>query len=82
VEFENDEVCLVPAVIIVLGSDIFSQVTCSTVSMLLRHPRSAEPTVEAVIAPENTFVDIIRAFSVVSRTANPDDPRLSSNMFR
>lgn len=58
--------------------------------MLLQHIRSAEPTVEAVIAfnlvdlalcaPENTFIDIIRAFSAINRTANPDDPRLSNNM--
>jgi len=92
VEFENDEVCSAPTVMIVLGSDIFSQVTRLTVSMLLQHLRSAEPTVEAVIAfnlvdlalcaPENTFVDIIRAFSAVNRAANPDDPRLSNNMVR
>ena len=60
--------------------------------MLLQHLRSAEPTVEAVIAfnlvdlalcaPENAFVDIIRAFSAINRTANPDDPRLSNNMVR
>ena len=90
VEFGSDEVCSVPAAIIVLGSDIFPQVTRLTVSMLLQHLRSAEPTVEAVIAfnlvdlalcaPENTFVDIIRAFSAVNRAANPDDPRLSNNM--
>jgi len=68
----------------------FFQVTRLTVSMLLQHLRSAEPTVEAVIAfnlvdlalcaPENTFIDIIRAFSAVNRAANPDDPRLSNNM--
>jgi len=60
--------------------------------MLLQHIRSAEPTVEAVIAfnlvdlalcaPENTFFDIIRAFSAINRTANSDDPRLSNNMVR
>ena len=60
--------------------------------MLLQHLRSAEPTVEAVIAfnlvdlalcaPESAFIDIIRAFSVINRTANSDDPRLSNNMVR
>lgn len=60
--------------------------------MLLQHLRSAEPTVEAVIAfnlvdlalcaPENAFIDIIRTFSAINRTANPDDPRLSNNMVR
>jgi len=54
--------------------------------------RSAEPTVEAVTAfnpvdlalcaPENPFVDIIRAFPAINRTVNPDDPRLSNNMVR
>jgi phosphatidylinositol 4-kinase len=58
--------------------------------MLLQHLRSAEPTVEAVIAfnlvdlalyaPENAFIDIIRTFSIINRTANSDDPRLSNNM--
>ena len=58
--------------------------------MLLQHLRTAEPTVEAVIAcnlvdlavcaPENTFGDIVRAFSTINRTANPDDPKLSNNM--
>ena len=58
--------------------------------MLLQHLRAAEPTVEAVIAfdlvdlalcaQENAFIDIIRAFSAINRTANPDDPRLSNNM--
>ena len=56
--------------------------------MLLQHIRSAEPTVEAVItfslvdpalcASENPLFDIIRAFSAINRTANPDDPRLSN----
>lgn len=58
--------------------------------MLLQYLRTAEPAVEAVIAfnlvdlalcaPDNAFVDIIRAFSAINRTANPDDPRLSNNM--
>lgn len=58
--------------------------------MLLQRIRTAEPTVEAAIAynlvdlalsaPENAFVDIIRAFSTINRTANPDDPRFSNNM--
>ncbi|KAH8117021.1 hypothetical protein DFH11DRAFT_1687803 [Phellopilus nigrolimitatus] len=65
------------------------EVTRLTVSMLLQRLRSAEPTVEAsivynlvdlaVISPDNTFVDIIKAFSVINRSANPDDPRFSSN---
>jgi phosphatidylinositol 4-kinase A len=58
--------------------------------MLLQRLRSAEPTVEAVIAynlvdlalsaPESAFVDIIRVFSSINRSANPDDPRFSNNM--
>ena len=57
--------------------------------MLLQRLRSAEPTVEAaivynlvdlaVIAPENTFMDIVKAFSSISRAANRDDPRFSNN---
>lgn len=58
--------------------------------MLLQRLRIAEPTVEAAIAynlvdlaltaPEGAFVDIIRSFSVINRSANPDDPRFSNNM--
>ncbi|KAJ7632956.1 hypothetical protein FB45DRAFT_913996 [Roridomyces roridus] len=66
------------------------EVTRLTISMLLQRLRSAEPTVEAAIAynlvdlalsaPESAFVDIIRVFSVINRSANPDDPRFSNNM--
>ncbi|KAJ3753010.1 hypothetical protein EV360DRAFT_88184 [Lentinula raphanica] len=66
------------------------EVTRLTVSMLLQRLRSAEPTVEAAIAynlvdlalsaPESSFIDIIRAFSMINRSANPDDPRFSNNM--
>jgi phosphatidylinositol 4-kinase A len=58
--------------------------------MLLQRLRSAEPTVEAAIAynlvdlalfaPESSFADIIRVFSTINRSANPDDPRFSNNM--
>ena len=58
--------------------------------MLLQRLRSAEPTVEAAIAynladlalsaPDSAFEDIIRAFSAINRSANPDDPRFSNNM--
>ena len=57
--------------------------------MLLQRLRSAEPIVEAaivynlvdlaVISPENTFVDIIKAFTLINRSANPGDQRLSNN---
>lgn len=60
--------------------------------MLLQRLRTAEPTVEAAIAynlvdlalaaPENAFSDIVRAFSTINRSANPDDPRFSNNMVR
>ncbi|KAJ3814722.1 hypothetical protein F5876DRAFT_72711 [Lentinula aff. lateritia] len=66
------------------------EVTRLTVSMLLQRLRSAEPTVEAAIAynlvdlalsaPDSSFIDIIRAFSMINRSANPDDPRFSNNM--
>ncbi|KAL1668533.1 hypothetical protein GGF50DRAFT_96468 [Schizophyllum commune] len=66
------------------------EVTKLTISMLLQRLRSAEPTVEAAIAynlvdlalaaPQSSFVDIIRAFSVINSAANPDDPRFSNNM--
>lgn len=65
------------------------QVTRLTVSMLLQRLRTAEPTVEAAIAynlvdlalvaPENSFIDIICAFSGINRSANLDDPRFSNN---
>ncbi|KAK7038059.1 hypothetical protein R3P38DRAFT_3311292 [Favolaschia claudopus] len=66
------------------------EVTRLTISMLLQRLRSAEPTVEAAIsynlvdlalsAPESAFIDIIRVFSTINRSANPDDPRFSNNM--
>ena len=66
------------------------EVTKLTISMLLQRLRAAEPTVEAAIAynlvdlalvaPADAFVDIVRAFSSISRTANSDDPRFSNNM--
>ncbi|KAI0934808.1 hypothetical protein AcW1_006214 [Taiwanofungus camphoratus] len=66
------------------------EVTRLTISMLLQRLRSADPTVEAAIAynlvdlalvaPESSFVDIIRAFSSINRSANLDDPRYSNNM--
>lgn len=66
------------------------QVTRLTVSMLLQRMRSAEPTVEAAIAynlvdlaltaPQSSFLDIIRAFSAINRSANLDDTRFSNNM--
>ncbi|KDR73543.1 hypothetical protein GALMADRAFT_227988 [Galerina marginata CBS 339.88] len=66
------------------------EVTRLTVSMLLQRLPSAEPTVEAAIAynlvdlalaaPSSSFTDIIKAFSAINRSANPDDPRFSNNM--
>ncbi|KAH7879656.1 uncharacterized protein C8R40DRAFT_1158339 [Lentinula edodes] len=66
------------------------KMTRLTVLMLLQRLRSAEPTVEAAIAynlvdlassaPDSSFIDIIRAFSMINRSANPDDPRFSNNM--
>ncbi|KAG6868817.1 hypothetical protein C0993_009699 [Termitomyces sp. T159_Od127] len=66
------------------------EVTRLTISMLLQRLRHAEPTVEAAIAynlvdlalsaPESAFADIIRVFSLINRSANPDDPRFSNNM--
>lgn len=60
--------------------------------MLLQRLRSAEPTVEAaiaynlvdlaLIAPHASFIEIIRSFSAINRSANPDDPRFSNNMVR
>ncbi|KIJ17012.1 1-phosphatidylinositol 4-kinase, partial [Paxillus involutus ATCC 200175] len=66
------------------------EVTKLTISMLLQRLRTAEPTVEAAIAynlvdlalvaREDAFVDIIRAFSSINHAANPEDPRFSNNM--
>ena len=70
--------------------DVLSQVTKLTVAMLGQRLRTSEPAVEAVIASnlvdlaltttEASFMDIIRAFSLISLSANPDDPRFSNNM--
>ena len=61
-----------------------------TISMLLQRIRGAEPAVEAAIAhnlvdlalsaPENAFMDVVRAFSAINRAANPEDPNFSSNV--
>ncbi|KAG8969691.1 phosphatidylinositol-4- kinase [Tulasnella sp. 419] len=66
------------------------EVTRLTISMLLQRLQSAEPTVEAAIAnnlvdlalqaPSKVFTDIIRAFSMVNRSSNPESPRFSNNM--
>jgi phosphatidylinositol 4-kinase A len=58
--------------------------------MLLQRLRTADAAVEAVIAhhlvdlalyaPSSSYTDIIRAFSNINRSANPDDPRFSNNM--
>ena len=79
-----------PLVLIGMILRHFSSDDTADCSMLLQHTRSAEPIVGAVIAfnlvdlalcaPENPFVDIVRAFSAINRTANPDDPRLSNNV--
>lgn len=68
------------------------KVTRLTISMLLQRLRTAEPTVEAAIAynlvdlaleaPEASFMDIIRVFSSINRSANTDDPRFTNNMVR
>ena len=57
--------------------------------MLLQRLRSAEPAVEAAIAynlvdlaleaPESSFADIIKAFSIINRSANRGDQRFSNN---
>ena len=87
VEFQRDEVHLD---LLYHWYDILLQVIRPTVSMLPQHLRSTEPTVEGVIAfnlvdlaicaAENTFVDIIRAFSTINGTANPDGPKLLNDM--
>ncbi|KAF9475060.1 hypothetical protein BDN70DRAFT_996680 [Pholiota conissans] len=66
------------------------EVTRLTISMLLQRLPSAEPAMEAAIAynlvdlaltsPRGSFHDIVRAFSAINRSANPDDPRFSNNM--
>ncbi|KAI0046132.1 atypical/PIKK/PI4K protein kinase [Auriscalpium vulgare] len=65
-------------------------VTKLTIAMLVQRLRSVEPYAEAAIAhnlvdlalqaPEASFIDIIRAFSSLSLSANSDDPRFSNNM--
>ncbi|KZS95958.1 atypical/PIKK/PI4K protein kinase [Sistotremastrum niveocremeum HHB9708] len=66
------------------------EVTRLTVSIFLQRLRFAEPTVEAAInhslvdlaleGSSSSFLDIIRAFSVLSRTGNKEDRQFSSNM--
>lgn len=88
-EFKMEEV-IRQHLLQILGLKHVFQVTKLTISMLLQRLASAEPTVEAAIAynlvdlalaaPRNAFNDIIRAFSAINRSANPDDPRFSNNM--
>lgn len=89
VEFNEEQVCLIHTSQGLCVITFWSQVTVLTVSMLLQRLRSAEPSVEAaivynlvdlaVISPENTFSDIIKAFSMINRSANPGDQRFSNN---
>ncbi|KAI0345278.1 atypical/PIKK/PI4K protein kinase [Trametopsis cervina] len=65
------------------------EVTRLTVSMLLQRLRSADPAVEAAIAynlvdlaleaPQSSFADIIKSFSIINRSANRGDQRFSNN---
>ncbi|KAG2135222.1 uncharacterized protein EDB93DRAFT_1242600 [Suillus bovinus] len=66
------------------------EVTKLTISMLLQRLRTLEPTLEAAIAynlvdlalvaPEESFIDVARAFSLINRATNLEDPRFSNNM--
>lgn len=68
------------------------EVTKLTISMLLQRLRTSEPTLEAAIAynlvdlalvaPEELFIDVAHAFSLINRAANLEDPRFSNNMVR
>ncbi|KAJ8594622.1 hypothetical protein M405DRAFT_469254 [Rhizopogon salebrosus TDB-379] len=65
------------------------EVTKLTISMLLQRLRTSEPTLEAAIAynlvdlalvaPEESFIDVARAFSLINRAVNLEDPRFSNN---
>lgn len=64
------------------------EVTHITVSMLLQRLRGADAHTEAIVvtnlvhlalvAPKADFMDVIKSFSLVSASPNPDDPRYSS----
>ncbi|KZV73387.1 atypical/PIKK/PI4K protein kinase [Peniophora sp. CONT] len=66
------------------------EVTKLTIAMLVQRLSSVDPTAEATIshslvdlalkAPEQSFRDIVRAFSLLSRSTNTEDPRFSHNM--
>jgi phosphatidylinositol 4-kinase len=66
------------------------EVTKLTISMLLQRLRTLEPTLEAAIAynlvdlalvaPEESFIDVARAFSLINRATNVEDARFSNNM--
>ncbi|KAG2144576.1 hypothetical protein DEU56DRAFT_790388 [Suillus clintonianus] len=66
------------------------EVTKLTISMLLQRLRTSEPTLEAAIAynlvdlalvaPEESFIDVAHAFSLINRATNMEDPRFSNNM--
>jgi phosphatidylinositol 4-kinase len=89
-EFKMEEVRVHSVNVRITQLILVFKVTRLTISMLLQRLRTAEPTVEAAIAynlvdlalsaPESAFIDIIRVFSGINRSANPDDPRFSNNM--
>lgn len=66
-----------------------AEVTHVTISMLLQRLRGADPHTEAIIvsnlvplalvAPRLDFIDVIKAFSSISKSSNPEDPRHSSS---
>lgn len=66
------------------------EVTKLTIAMLIQRLSSVDPMAEATIshslvdlalkAPEQSFRDIVRAFSLLSRSTNTEDPRFSHNM--
>ncbi|KAG1741969.1 hypothetical protein EDB19DRAFT_687700 [Suillus lakei] len=62
------------------------EVTKLTISMLLQRLRTLEAAIAynlvnlALVAPEGSFKDVARAFSLINRAANLADARFSNNM--
>ena len=88
-EFKRDDVSIVIHTAAAPLKPVI-QATKLTIAMLIQRLRISEPYAEAAIAhnlvdlalqaPESSFLEIIKAFSSLSLSAQSEDPRFSNNM--
>ena len=90
-EFKRDDVSIIIHTAAVPLKSVI-QATKLTIAMLIQRLRVSEPYAEAAIAhnlvdlalqaPESSFLEIIKAFSSLSLSAQSEDPRFSNNMVK